>query len=285
MTAAAGPLARRRGERRRTVARVATVLALAAVLALVVSRDRQTLWRIAEVCVADAQWTGSPFPCLEVDLSGGEADGHVIFRPSLLDDTVLIPTGKIVGVEDRHLASPGAPNYFAEAWRARSHVTASDGGTPSHDRLLLLVNSGVVRSQDELHIHIGCLKPAARRRLASVGPGLPIGEWRLIAPLAPHQPFWVLRLGRADLEGVDPFRLVFQAFGGVVDDRAKLTIGVAGATIEGKDDLVILATYVHAPGSWWPVGPESLLDSSCKPEPESDAQGAGADQGLKARRT
>ena len=262
-------LAPRLAGRPRTVVLAAAALTLAAIAAYAVAKHRTTLWRITEACVADAHSTGSPFPCLTVDVSDGEAGGHVIFREPLRHDTVLVPTRRIVGVEDSFLASPDAPNYFAEAWRARSLVTTPDGGTPDHDRRLLIVNSGVVRTQDQLHIHLGCLKPAARRKLASVAPDLPIGEWRLVAPLVPHQPFWALRLGRVDLDGVDPFRLVFDAFGSVVDRHADLTIAVAGATVEGQDDLVILATYAHAPGSWWPVGADSLIDMRCRPEPAS----------------
>jgi CDP-diacylglycerol pyrophosphatase len=270
-------LQRRLARRPRTLAFAAAALALAAVAAYAAANDRLLLWQIAQACDTDSRWTGSPFPCLTVDRSEGMEGGHVIFRPPLLHDTVLVPTRRIAGVESPVLASPEAPNYFDEAWRARSFVTTPGGETPAHDRQLLIVNSGVVRTQDQLHIHIGCLKPEARRRLASVAPGLSVGEWRLVAPFVPHQPFWVLRLGRTDLDGVDPFRLVFDAFDAVVNDPAELTIGVAGVTIEGQGDLVILATYAHAPGSWWPVGAENLLDSRCRAETPSEPQAAAAD--------
>lgn len=226
--------------------------------------------------------TGSPYPCLTVDLSDGIERGHVIFRPPLLHDTVFVPTRRITGVEDPFLLSPDAPNYFAQAWRARSIVTTPDGGAPARDRQLVIVNSALVRTQDQLHLHIGCLKPAAHRMMTSVAPGLRVGEWRFVAPFVPHQPFWLLRLGRADLEGADPFRLAFEAFDFVVGDRAKLTIGLAGAIIDGRDDLVILATYARAPGSWWPIGAEDVLDYRCRPEPPSEAGGANAVSGLKA---
>ena len=252
--------------------------ALAAVSAYAALRYPHTLQRIAEACVADAERTGSPFPCLKVDLKEGEDQSYVIFRAPLLDDTVLIPTRRIIGVEDPLLGSPDAPNYFADAWRERSILTLPDGEAPARDRLALFVNSKLLRTQDQLHIHIGCLKPDARRTLASVAPRLPVGEWRLIEAVVPHHPFWVLRLGRADLNGVNPFRLADQLFGGVVGDPAQLTVAVAGARPNGKDDLLALATYAHAPGSWWPVGEWSLLDSRCPPEaaPEPEAAAGGS---------
>ena len=283
MTGVLEPIASRIARRPR-ISLGAAVMALAAVAAYAVEKDRHTLRRIAEACVADARRTGSPFPCLKVDLKEGEDRGYVIFRPPWLNDTVLVPTRRISGVEDPFLASPDAPNYFADAWRERSVLTRPDGAAPARDRLSLFVNSKLVRTQDQLHIHIACLKPAARRTLTSVAPRLPVGEWRLIAAVVPHQPFWVLRLGRADLDGVDPFRLADQLFGGVAGDPAQLTVAVAGATVGGEDDLLILATYAHAPGSWWPVGAENLLDSRCAPEPLSEPDAAvGGSRGPEAR--
>lgn len=275
-------LARRLADRPRTLALAAAALALAAVLAAyAATKDPLMLWRITQACETDSRLTGSPFPCLAVDRSGGIERGHVIFHAPLLNDTVFVPTRRITGVEDPFLSSPDAQNYFADAWRARSFVTTPGGEPPTHDRQLLVVNSRVVRTQDQLHIHMGCLNSDAHRTLASVAPSLPVGEWRLVSPFVPHQPFWVLRLGRADLDGVDPFQLVFEAFDPIVEDPARFTIGVAGATVEGQDDLVILASYAHAPHSWWPVGADNLIDSRCKSEP-SEAEGASADQGLNA---
>jgi CDP-diacylglycerol pyrophosphatase len=275
MTAILDRLALQLGKWPRNLALGAAVLALAAAAAFAVLKDRQALRRITQACVFDAHWTGSPFPCLKVEPSEG-GGGAVIFRAPLIHDTVLVPTRKIAGVEDPFLASSAAPNFFAEAWRTRSIVRTPDGAAPAHDRLLLVVNSAVVRTQDQLHIHIGCLNPAARKSLAAAAPLLPIGGWRFVSSVVPHQPFWVLRLGRADLDGADPFRLVFEAFEGVVADPGQLTVAVAGATVAGEDDLLILASYPLAPGSWWPVGAGDVLDTRCEPEPLSEDEGPSA---------
>jgi len=262
---------------RRALALGAAVFVLLAVAGLAVMKDRHALRRIAEACVADARWTGSPFPCMRVDPPDAGGGGYVIFRPPLLHDTVLVPTQKIIGVEDPSLDSSDVPNYFADAWRARAIVSGPDGEAPPRDRQLLIVNSSLRRTQDQLHIHMGCLRPEARRSLTAVARRLPVGVWRLVPAVVPHQPFWVLRLGRADLEGVDPFRLAHRSFAGVVDDLSQLTVAVAGATVAGEDDLLILASYAHAPGSWWPVGADDLLDSRCRPEPPSGLERETAD--------
>ena len=55
---------------------------------------RMALWQVVRACVADTKLTGTPFPCLEVDLSGGEERGAVVLRPPLSDDTILCPDAK-----------------------------------------------------------------------------------------------------------------------------------------------------------------------------------------------
>jgi CDP-diacylglycerol pyrophosphatase len=65
---------------------------------------RLALWPVVRACVADFELTGAPFPCLEVDLSGGEERGNVVLRPPLLHDLIVAPTRKIVGIEDRAAA-------------------------------------------------------------------------------------------------------------------------------------------------------------------------------------
>jgi hypothetical protein len=53
----------------------------------------RNLWQVVHACVADFNLTRTPFPCLNVDLSGGEQGGNVVLRPPLSDDTILaLPT-------------------------------------------------------------------------------------------------------------------------------------------------------------------------------------------------
>ena len=148
----------------RILAVVAALTVSAAFAAYAMELHRMALWQVVRACVADYKLTGTPFPCLEVDLFGGEERGTVVLRPPLLEDTVLAPTRRIIGIEDPFLRSPEAPNYFDAAWRARTFLKSADGQEPERDAVALFVNSAVVRGQDQLHIHVGCLLPYARRR-------------------------------------------------------------------------------------------------------------------------
>jgi CDP-diacylglycerol pyrophosphatase len=230
---------------------------------LAIGLDRMALWRVVRACVADFKLTGSPFPCLEVDLSDGEEAGSVVLRPPLSDDLILAPTRRIVGIEDPLLQSPGAPNYFDAAWRARSFLKGANGRAPERDAAALVVNSAVVRGQDQLHIHVGCLLPSARQAIAAAAARVPIGEWARVGAVIPHTMFWGTRIAGTDLSDVEPFRLAAEALADKAGRRGDLMIAVAGVRVEGDDDFLIIASYAHAPHAWWPVGAENLLDPSC----------------------
>jgi CDP-diacylglycerol pyrophosphatase len=242
---------------------VAVLTVSAAFAAYAMELHRMALWQVVRACVADSRLTGAPFPCLEVNISDGEARGNVVLRAPLLDQTLLVPTRRITGVEDPFLQSPEAPNYFDAAWRARSFLKTPDGRAPERDDIALIVNSIIVRGQDQLHIHIGCLLPYARRALAAAAPKIPMKEWAPIGAVMPHTMFWGYRIRATDLARVEPFRLVGEAFAGKARSRGDLTVMVAGVRVEGDDQFLILASYAHAPGAWWPVGSGDLLGRAC----------------------
>jgi CDP-diacylglycerol pyrophosphatase len=240
------------------VAGVAVLTVSAAFATYAMELHRTVLWQVVRACVADYKLTGTPFPCLEVNLSGGEGLGTVVLRPPFLEDTVLAPTRRIKGVEDPFLQSPEAPNYFDAAWQARSFLKTADGRAPERDDIALFLNSAIVRTQDQLHIHVGCLLPYARRTLAAVAPKIPMGEWAQIGPVVPHTMFWGYRI--ADLAHVNPFRLAAEELGAKSSGPGDLTIVVVGVRVEDDDQFLILASYAKAPHAWWPVGADNLLD-------------------------
>jgi CDP-diacylglycerol pyrophosphatase len=244
----------------------AGVIALTAFATWAFALDRQALWSVVNACVADHKLTRAPFPCLKVDLGGGKERGYVVLYAPFERDTILAPTRKIVGVEDPYLQSSAAPNYFADAWEAWLNLNGERGRSPDLG-FALVVNSALARSQDQLHIHMGCLAPSARSALDAAAPRLAIGEWSPIGPLVPHQPFWAFRTGTADLGRLDPFRLAAEGFADKVRNLALLTVVVASARIAGADEFVVLASYAGAPHAWWPVGADNLLLARCPSGP------------------
>ncbi len=253
-----GPLARF------AVAVVVSTLALPPLGAGAHSFARDTLWLAVRACTVDVQLTGSPFPCLQVNLTGGEERGYVVLRsPIGPSDTILAPTRKVIGIEDPWLQSPDAPNYFEAAWRTITLLKRADDAPPGPDSYALAVNSALTRSQDQFHIHIGCLAPAFRRWLPDLVAKLPSGQWARLDVAIAGSSFWTLRTGRTDLDGVKPVRLAAQELAGNAQSLARLAILVAQIRVAGVDEMVILASGAGVSGSLGSGSAEDLIDPGC----------------------
>jgi CDP-diacylglycerol pyrophosphatase len=147
--------------RRLTIAVLATLAIAACTPAAAAHPD--ALWTIVDgQCVPDQRNNGDPAPCALVDLESGYA-----VLKDLVGNTqfLLIPTVRIGGIESPQILAPHAPNYFADAWRARSFVEQRAGRALPRDWLSLAINSAAARSQNQLHIHIDL---RARRRASGV---------------------------------------------------------------------------------------------------------------------
>lgn len=205
---------------------------------------RGALWKVVEACLVTHALTGGAFPCLEVNVSGGRERGYVVLRPPLsASDLILAPTRRVAGVEDPSLAAPEAPNYFEDAWRARKFLNGAPREPLPHDGVVLAVNSTPSRTQDQLHIHIGCLSSGARRTVEAFAASAPADRW---VPLG--RPFHGLKfrarlLVRDNLAGVNPFRLAAEALPHSAADRSLWTIAAAGVALSrGREGVVLLAS-------------------------------------------
>ncbi len=219
--------------------------------------DREALWGVVRACVSTHELTGASFPCLSVDVSEGEERGFVVLRPPFgAPDTILAPTRKIAGVEDPWLMSPEAPNYFAAAWKALPFSMA-DGSDEGREQGAVAINSKAGRSQDQLHIHMGCLAPGAGKFLAEFSAQARIGEWTRLP--APHLggDYWLLRTGKESLANVQPFRLVAGGPAATPRDRAQTMIAVAKPRIGTRREFVVLAARSAA------LTAEQVVDVAC----------------------
>jgi CDP-diacylglycerol pyrophosphatase len=113
-----------------------------------------------------------PKPCAEVNLAGGFA---ILKDISGATQYLLIPTSEIGGIEDPSLLASLARNYFADAWQARGFVEKVLGHAMPRDTLSLAINSASGRTQDQLHIHIDCIRADVRDALLSERPNI---GWR-----------------------------------------------------------------------------------------------------------
>src|SRR6266536_3338085 len=114
---------------------------------------RDALWQVVNgLCVGNQRLTSSPAPCSSVDIEHGFA---VLWAGAA--HYLLVPTVRIPGIESSELLTPAAPNYWAYAWQARSFLDDAVGKAVPRTVVGMAINSAQGRTQDQLHIHIGCL--------------------------------------------------------------------------------------------------------------------------------
>jgi CDP-diacylglycerol pyrophosphatase len=217
------------------------------------------LWQIVHgQCVPDQRQHRDPKPCAEVNLAGGFA---VLKDISGATQYLLIPTKQIGGIESPWLLAPFAANYFADAWQARGLVEKALGHAMPPDMLSLAINSESGRTQDQLHIHIDCLRADVRdtllRERANIG-------WRwtvLTAPLAGHQ-YRALRVTGPTLFGHNPFKLLAGGVPGARADMGPHTLVVVGMVFGRVPGFIILDDRADLAHGNWGSG-EELQDHAC----------------------
>jgi CDP-diacylglycerol pyrophosphatase len=245
---------------KRGSAPLAAALALCLFSSAIAHADPNALWTIVhDKCVVDVQQQHDPAPCSRVDLDGGYA---------VLKDIVgerqylLIPTARIAGIESPELLDPGATNYFGAAWQARSFVEQKAGGTIARDWMSLAINSAAARTQNQLHIHIDCVRADVHDALQSAAGAIGPTWAPLPVPLVGHT-YWAMAVGGADLDA-NPVVLLADGLEGAHADMGLQTLVVVG-TIDpaGRPGFVILADRADAQTG---AGGEELQDhDSCPP--------------------
>jgi CDP-diacylglycerol pyrophosphatase len=237
-------------------------LALAAVaLGLTPARasDPDALWKIVNgQCVPNQQQHHNAAPCAEVDLTGGVARGHVVLK-DLVGDTqfLLIPTARVTGIEDPALLAANAPNYWAPAWVARFYVFARAHHELPRDAVGLAVNSTQGRSQNQLHIHVDCVRPDLRRYL--LRHARRIGQrWADLGEAINGHRYLAMRVPNSDLAALDPFEVLARNIPAARQHMGNWTLVAVGM----PHGFVLLAGHVN-PATNDPGSGEELLDHDC----------------------
>ncbi|KAA0102539.1 CDP-diacylglycerol diphosphatase [Mycolicibacterium sp. P1-18] len=237
---------------------VSLVVALATSAA--VHADPSALWNIVSgQCVPNQVAQDDPAPCARVDL----AEGSAVLK-DLVGATqfLLIPTERSSGIDDPAILAPTAPNYFAAAWRARSFVDERAGAELPRQWMSLAINSAVARSQDQLHIHVDCLRPDVHDALTRYGSAVGSAWAPFPVELAGHR-YDAMSVAGDDL-GPNPFDLLADGVTGARDDMASRTLVVAGSVdADGQPGFVVLTDRADAATGNEAAGEELQDHDSC----------------------
>lgn len=126
----------------------------------------------------------------------------------------------------------------------------------SRDDFAMAINAASGRSQDQLHIHLGCIRPDVRAALqiyeSGIGPA-----WSKLPFAVVGQKYRIMSVKAGELEATDPFVSLASGVPGARTNMGNWTIVVAGAKFRnGGEGFYFLASDSSPNG-------ESLLDFKC----------------------
>lgn len=207
-----------------------------------------TLWALAQCCERSLS---SDVGCRVYD----KKDDYVIIKDNSVRKPrsyLIIPTKRVTGIEDGLITQAPVVDFWQYGW-ARSRTYP---GYPPADTAMA-INSAHSRSQNQLHIHISCVRPAVRKALDQVEIGF-FPAKPVTLKLPPHD-----NLYRAtkvtSLSGEQSPFLVFQGDPAIRDHMADQSIAVVGSSTAGQ--YFVLDTQVDGGN---PAHAEELLDQTCE---------------------
>jgi CDP-diacylglycerol pyrophosphatase len=246
-----------------------TLLGLLLGSACAQAADPSALWKIVDgKCVPHELEAHDPSPCAAVDLTGGVAKGFAALKDiNGVAQFLLIPTTRIGGMEDPAILAPGATNYWQAAWQDRHFVEERLHTVLPRDAMSLAINSFYGRTQNQLHIHIDCVRPDVHDALATNLDQI-VDTWTVFPPpLAGHR-YRSIRIDQATLADVDPFRVLADANPSARADMGAHTLVLIGATFrDGVEGFVLLDDQFDLLAGDFASG-EQLQDHSCAIAPK-----------------
>jgi len=230
--------------------------------AVVGAADPDALWKIVHgLCAPHEAAALDPSPCAFVSPGSAHQLGYAVLK-DLTGETqyLLIPTDRVTGIEDPKLSGPDSETYLSAAWAFRTLVFARLGHALPASDVGLAINSLYGRSQNQLHIHIDCVRPdvrdALRRDQAAIGPDFKA----LPEPLASHG-YLAMAIPAKDLETTSLFRrLAGTVPAGSMDRETLVVIGAILPT--GAPGFDVLVDRADPAGADMASG-EELLDHDC----------------------
>ena len=245
---------------RRALVLACSVMALPVAVSADPSRD--VLWAALKTCVLAKRVANRTFPCLDVDLVAKDRPGSSVMRaPGEPTHLVVMPTDTVPGLEAPVLRGPRGIAYWRAALAARPFVSDALKGRLPAAEVGLAVNSARGRSQDQLHIHLDCLRPSVRAALKAHGRGVRAAWAPFPVPLAGDR-FFAMRVPAAEAERFNPFAAIRTLPGRGSDPRRpdlrETSFAAVATPADDPDSGFILLAY-RAPGA----SAEDVMDHAC----------------------
>ncbi len=182
----------------------------------------------------------------------------MVSDPGAVYDLLVVPTRRVTGIEDPYLRDPSSPNYWHTAWSSRWRLARRLGFEPPRQALGIAVNAIDGRSQDQLHLHLSCIRTDVADTLKST-PAISDAWSTLTIDGAPWR---VRHVVADDLTDEDPFKLLAADVPGGSSEAGGQTLVVIGASLSLGPGFYLLhrASDLQAGSSGHG---EALLDERC----------------------
>ena len=249
------------GPRRRTRRLIALCSVGLATLALPAAPAQaahpSALWRVVhDLCVPDRKLFGLAAPCIAVDLQTGYA---IVPDPGERYDLLVVPTVQMTGIEDPHLLAAGSPNYWRFAWFARLRLAHRVGADIPRRDVGMAVNAVAGRTQNQLHIHLSCIRPEVAAALQASASSLS-ERWSTVT--IAHGAWRVRLVADQNLSDHDPFKLMAADSGVAADLGSETLVAVGAALPNGQESFYLLHRATDVEIGSYGAG-ERLLDEKC----------------------
>ncbi|WON76815.1 CDP-diacylglycerol diphosphatase [Serratia sp. UGAL515B_01] len=215
------------------------------------------LWHIInQQCLPNQRQNHHPAPCTQVD----EQAGFVVLKDRNGPlQYLLLPSTKISGIESPQILEPETANFFVLAWQARHFMANRYGEQIDDANISLAVNSEYGRTQNQLHIHISCLQPAVKNKLAQLQV-TPSEQWQPFPGGLMDKPYLFRRVSTSELQQQGAFRLLAQGVDGASENMG--SYGMAMSVLPDGNFLLLAIKRNFLQLNM--ASAEELQDHNCK---------------------
>ena len=192
-----------------------------------------------------------------------ENKNFVVFKSNQIPPHyLLIPTLTVTGIESPEMWRSGYPAYFSEAWRQRYIAAAQFGNKP--EQVGIAINSACNRSQNQLHVHMNCIKPSVTQELENIKWKINEKKWIKIK-INSQQNYYAKRMPGADIPNnlMQDFLKSYPSAAHHPDRQSFFATSMHYGSL-GERAVVLRSEYRKTNPSRYPGHAEDLL-TSCAP--------------------
>ncbi len=211
---------------------------------------------VLDQCLPGQLQHRNPAPCVQVKPDAG----YAVFKDRNGPlQYLLMPTYRINGTESLLLTEPHTPNFFWQAWQARSFMDQKYGQDIPDSVVSLAINSRTGRTQNHFHIHISCLRPDVRVQLDNNFAKISSRWLPLPGGLLGHE-YLARRVTESELAQRSPFIMLAEEVPGAREHMGRYALAMARLS---DDSFVLLATQRNLL-TFNRASAEEIQEHSCK---------------------